>query len=93
MKTDDWREPTDRQSRIADRMFNVHDLDHEHREGDRCIIFMDDDKRGVIAIHGYEDTSHAMSHLLAHLQAVFKANDKKLDIMFMDEGGIDRVDG
>ena len=95
MRTDEpgWDVPIDRQSRIADRMSEAFDADPEHREGDMCIIFVDDDKSGTICIYGYEDTSHAMTHLLIHLQSIFAANGKKLDLMFMDEEGIDRVDG
>jgi hypothetical protein len=44
-------------------------------------------------MHGYEDNTEAITDLLLHLRAMFRASGKRMDMMFMDEDGIDRVDG
>jgi hypothetical protein len=53
--------------------------DHpEHRSGDKCIVFLDDGKRGGLVLHGYEDDTDAMVDLLMHLRAIFHANGKEM---------------
>jgi hypothetical protein len=84
------REPTDRLTRMCEAMTEVFDSHPEHREGDKCIVFLDDGKRGGIECHGYEDDTEPMVDLLMHLKAIFRANGKRMDIMFMDENGVIR---
>ena len=84
-------EPTDRLTHLCDAMSHALEVHPESREGDKCIIFLDDGVRGGIVIHGYEDQSEAMVDLLIHMRAIFKANGKHLDFMFLGEDGIDRV--
>ena len=85
--------PKDRLTRICDQMTKTFDMHPEHRPKDRCMVFLDDGKVGGIVLHGYDDEKEAMADLLMHLQAMFKASGTRLDLMFMDEEGIDRVDG
>jgi hypothetical protein len=86
-------EPVDRLTRVCDQMTKTFDMHPETRSTDRCMVFLDDGKRGGIVLHGYDDQYEAMTDLLVHLMAMFRASGKKMDIMFMDEEGIDRVDG
>ena len=74
-------------------MTDVFDHHPEHVGGDRCIVFLDDGDKGGIVIHGYEDFADAMTDLLMHMRAIFKANGKQMDIMFMDGDGTHRVGG
>ncbi|HEY1437346.1 MAG TPA: hypothetical protein VGG82_07575 [Casimicrobiaceae bacterium] len=74
-------EPHDRLTRIADRLLAVVEADLEYRDGDKCIVFMDDGKRGGIGIHGYDSDVDAMADLLVHLKAIFEANGKTLMVM------------
>ena len=87
------REPHDRLTRICAKMTQTFDLHPEHRDGDKCIVFLDDGHRGGLVIHGYDDDTEAMVDLLMHLQAIFRSNNKTLDIMFLGDEGIDRVSG
>jgi hypothetical protein len=86
-------DPVDRLTRMCDAMTKTFDLHPENRPEDKCMVFLDDGKRGGLVTHGYDDDTAALVDLLMHLQAMFKASGKRLDLMFMDEKGIDRVDG
>ena len=86
-------QPIDRLTRMCDAMTDVFNDHPEYQEGDKCIVFLDDGKRGGLVINGYEDDSEAIADLLQHMQAMFRAMGKKMDIMFMDEHGTDRVNG
>jgi hypothetical protein len=81
--------PHDRLTRIGDAMTVAFDVHAEHREGDRCIVFLQDGQMGGIAIHGYEDDSTAIVDLLLHIRAMFAANGKSLEIGFMNDDGFD----
>lgn len=80
--------PHDRLTRIGDRLTDLFDADPEYQEGDKLIVFLDDGKRGGIAIHGYEDSTAAMVDLLLHLRAIFNANGKDLDLAFIGDYGV-----
>lgn len=84
-------EPHDRLTRICDQMTKTFEMHPEHRPDDKCIVFLDDGEMGGLVIYGYDDDAEAMTNLLLHLKAMFAANGKRLDLMFMDEDGIDRV--
>jgi hypothetical protein len=88
-----FSEPQDRLTRICDQMTKTFDMHPEHRPADKCMVFLDDGKMGGLVLHGYENQAEAISDLLVHLQAMMRSMGKKLDIMFMDEDGVDRVDG
>jgi len=83
--------PHDRLTRICDSMTKTFDLHPEHRKGDKCIVFLDADNTGGIVLHGYEDDTEAMVNLLMHLKAMFAANEKQMDIMFLNDDGTTRV--
>ena len=85
------RMPTDRLTRICEAMSFTFEHHGEHRETDKCMVLLDDDENGGIVVTGYEDGAEAMTDLLMHLRAIFKAHGKRLDLMFMDEDGIDLV--
>jgi len=55
-------------------MTEAFDAHPEHREGDKCIVFLDDGDRGGIQLHGYDDDAEAMGDLMRHIEALFKAN-------------------
>ena len=83
--------PHDRLTRICDEMSKTFDTHPERHNSDKCIVFLDDGHQGGMVIYGYRDDTEAMAALLMHIQALFQANGKTLDLMFMDEDGIDRV--
>lgn len=87
------REPHDRLTRICDQMTKTFDMHPEHRSTDKCIVFLGDDAMGGLVIHGYNDENEAMVDLLMHLRAIFAANGKVMDLIFMNDDGIDRIDG
>lgn len=78
-------EPHDRLTRICDEMTVTFDSHPEHRDEDKCIVFLDDGERGGLVLHGYENDIEAMVDLLMHLRAMFRANGKSLDVMIRDD--------
>lgn len=85
--------PTDRLTRICDAMTFTFNQHPEHQQGDKCMVFLDNGDRGGIVLDGYDDDAEAMTDLLMHLTAIFNANGKRLDLMFMDPDGVTRIDG
>ena len=67
-------EPHDRLTRMCATMTEAFDAHPEHRENDKCIVFLDDGKRGGIQMHGYDEYAEGMADLMAHVEAMFKAN-------------------
>ena len=84
------QEPHDRLTRICDDMTKTFDEHPEHVDGDKCMVFLDNGKVAGLVLHGYEDKTEAITDLLMHLQAMFKAAGKQMDIMFMDDEGVAR---
>lgn len=84
-------QPHDRLTRICDAMTDTFDQHREHRPADKCIVFLDDGTRGGIVIHGYDNDTDAMVDLIVHLKAVFEANGKQVDMMFLGPDGVDRA--
>jgi hypothetical protein len=82
--------PIDRLTRICDDVTKAFDAHPEHHDGDKCIVFLDDGERGGLVIHGYDDTQEALVDLLMHMKAMFQANGKRMDLVFMDEKGVTR---
>lgn len=74
-------QPHDRLTRICDAMTNTFDGHPEHHAGDRCMVFLDDGKRGGLVLHGYHDETEAMVALFGHIQAIFRASGKDLQII------------
>ena len=73
--------PTDRLTRLCETMTKALDADPEMTEDVKCIVFLDDGKRGGIQLHGYEDDADAIVDLLFHLRAIFKSNGKDLHVV------------
>jgi hypothetical protein len=86
-------QPQDRLTRICDVMTDALHDHPEFREGDKCMVFMDDGESAGLVMDGYDDDSQALADLFQHMQAIMKANGKKLDIIFLDEDGVGRIDG
>lgn len=80
--------PFNRLTRMADQMTEAFDRLPEHRDGDKCIVFLDDGKMGGICIHGYDNDIDAMVDLFMHMKAMFKANGKDLDFVGLGENGV-----
>lgn len=78
-------EPFDRLTRLCAAMTAALEADPECSEEVKCIVFLDDGRRGGIQLHGYEDDTDAMVDLFMHLKAIFKANGK--DLMFAPLAG------
>jgi hypothetical protein len=71
-------EAHDRLTRMCAAMTDVFEAHVEHREGDKCIVFLDDGDRGGLVLHGYDSDVDALADLFMHLKAIFKANGKEL---------------
>src|SRR4051812_15577673 len=80
-------EPHDRLTRICAVMTEAFDAHPEHREGDKCIVFLDDDDRGGIQMHGYDTFAEGMADLMRHVEAMFKANGLTMTFVPVDEIG------
>jgi hypothetical protein len=80
--------PHDRLTRMCDAAITAFEAHPEHCDGDKCIVFLDDGKRGGIVLNGYDNDVDAMTDLLMHLRAIFRANGKDLQIHALrGEGG------
>lgn len=79
-------EPHDRLTRLCAAMTDALDA-HPERGDEKCIVFLQNTDRGGIQLHGYDDDTEAMTDLLMHLRAIFKANGKDLQIHRL-KGGV-----
>jgi hypothetical protein len=82
-------EPHDRLTRISARLMEAFDADPEFQEGDKLIVFLNNEKMSGIGVHGYGGETpdlDAMVDLFIHLKAVFKANGKDLQMHALREG-------
>jgi hypothetical protein len=70
-------DPHDRLTRLCSAMTEALDA-HPERGEEKCIVFLQDSKRGGLQMHGYEDDTEAIADLFVHLQAIFEANGKQL---------------
>ena len=59
---------------------------HPERGDERCIVFLQDDERGGLVLHGYDDDTEAMADLLLHLRAIFQASGRDLLIAPLRQG-------
>jgi hypothetical protein len=76
--------PHDRLTELCAVMTDALDAALEPGEQPKCIVFLQDDERGGLQLHGYDDDLEAMADLFMHLRAVFRANGK--DILFAPLG-------
>lgn len=79
-------EPHDRLTRMCDTAIRAVESHAERRDGDKCIVFLDDGKRGGIVLHGYDSDLDAMSDLLVHVRAIFRANGMDFQVHSLGEG-------
>lgn len=78
-------EPHDRLTRLCAAMTDALDAHPEHGD-EKCIVFLQDGKRGGLQLHGYEDDTDAMVDLFLHLKALFEANGKTLMFAPLGQG-------
>lgn len=78
--------PHDRLTRMCDAAIQAFEGHPEYRDGDKCIVFLNDGKRGGLVLHGYDDDADAVADLLLHLRAIFRANGKDLQIHALRTG-------
>lgn len=76
--------PTDRLTRMCAAMTEAFDAHPEHRDGDKCIVFLDDGDHGGLQLHDYDDDTDAIVDLFLHLRALFAANGRTLKVMAED---------
>lgn len=68
----------ERLTRICDGMLGTFNQHPEKREGDRAIVFINDETKGGIGIAGYADDKDAIMDLLVHLRAMFRTRGIEL---------------
>jgi hypothetical protein len=71
-------EPHDRLTRLCDAMTETLVAHEEYADDVKCIVFLDDDERGGLVLHGYDDDTEALANLFMHLKAIFNAQGKDL---------------
>lgn len=83
-----WRseKPGDRLTRLCAAMADALEA-HPERGDEKCIIFMQDGKRGGLVLHGYDDDTDALVDLFMHLKAIFRANGKDIEFVNFDTIG------
>jgi len=84
--------PMDRLTKLADEMTNRLDqiVATQQSLGKgvsdvKAIVFLDDDVRSGIVLHGWDDQTDAMVSLFMHMKAIFKAMGKDLDFVGIPE--------
>jgi hypothetical protein len=78
--------------RICNDMTKTFDAHPEHTDDDRCMVFLDDGKMGGLVTHGYDDLHEAMTDLLIHLRAMFRASGKDMMFAFLNpDGTVDAI--
>jgi hypothetical protein len=79
-------EPSDRLTRLCKTMTDALEADPEYGDDVKCIVFLDDTKRGGLQLHGYEDDAEAITNLFMHLRAMFRSRGQDLLFMPIGEG-------
>ena len=78
-------EPHDRLTRLCAAMIDALDT-HPERGDEKCMIFLQDEKRGGLVLDGYDNDTEAMADLFMHLRAIFRANGKELLLAPLNRG-------
>ena len=73
--------PKDRLTRICAAMLATFNQSDEIKEGDRAIVFLNDDEKGGIAMTGYANDKEAIADLVVHLRAMFHAQGVELHLL------------
>ena len=73
-------EPHDRLTRLCAWMTRDIEDCPDWREGDRVIAFANDQERGAVHLHGYDEDvdAEAVADLFIHLRAMFNSIGKEL---------------
>jgi hypothetical protein len=79
-------EPHDRLTRITIPMTEAMEAHPEYGDDIKCIVFLDDGKRGGLQIFNYESDTDALVDLFMHLRAIFEANGKTLMFAPINKG-------
>lgn len=69
-------DPLDRLTALCSEMSKV--LEEKGDGSEKCVIFLQDGKRGGLQMFNYEEDAEAIADLFLHLQAIFEANGKTL---------------
>ena len=78
--------PHDRLTRLCDAMTSTLVRHPEYGADVRCVVFLQNDERGGLQLHGYNDDVEAVADVLLHLRAIFEANGKTLIIAPLAKG-------
>jgi hypothetical protein len=79
--------PHDRLTTLADAMTSALVLQPGYGDDVKCVVFLNDEHRGGLVMHGYEDDAEALANVFFHLRAIFRANGKDLGFMPMPGSG------
>lgn len=79
-------EPHDRLTRISDAASRAIDAHPENGPDIKAIIMVDDDERGGMVFHGYEEDADAIVAIFGHLQAALETRGQTLLITGINEG-------
>lgn len=76
-------EPHDRLTRLGDEVLNALVAHRQYTPGMKAMVFIHDDDRSGIAIHGYQhdEEIEPLIDLFIHLQAMFAAVGKELSLL------------
>ena len=77
------REPTDRLTRLCAEM--TEPCDRPENADVKAIVFLSDEHRGGIQMHGYDDQTQGMVDLFLHLQVMFRSVGKDLQFVGIPE--------
>jgi len=80
--------PFDRLTELAGVMIAAFQASDLH-DDERCIAFVDGADASGVAFHGYPDAASVAADLLTITQAVFASMGRPLDIMGIDDDGIE----
>jgi len=75
--------PVDRLTELCAEMTTP--LDRPENEDVKAIVFLHDEGRGGIQLHGYDSQAEAMAELFVHMKAVFASMGKDLDFIGIPE--------
>jgi hypothetical protein len=79
-------EPHDKLTRLCAVMTAALEADPDYTDEIKCMVFLDDGKRGGLQLHNYNNDTEAMADLFVHLTAIFEANGKKMIVVPLNEG-------
>lgn len=80
-------EAHDRLTRLCAAMTETLDAHPESDDSVKCVVFLDDGDRGGLQMHGYEDDADAITDVLVHIRAIFRANGSDLQFLPLDQIG------